>query len=215
MSDELTLSITGVEPQPEIAGARRLLLSTTRGKIPLVMHGVDKAERAVLCLGGAGGGIDGPAMLYPRLGLELQPLGVTVTRLRYRFPGVMAECVLDAMAGMSFLKGIGHRRAALIGHSFGGGVAISAATMNPMAAAVVAISSQLDGAQNVAQIAPRPLLLIHGTADAVLADESSRLIFERAREPKTLKLFEGADHGLSQAGDEVFQLVKQWILAHE
>jgi hypothetical protein len=33
MSDELNLSITGVEPQIEIAGARRVLLATTRGKI--------------------------------------------------------------------------------------------------------------------------------------------------------------------------------------
>jgi pimeloyl-ACP methyl ester carboxylesterase len=212
MNDELNLSITGVEPQNEIAGARRVLLATTRGKIRMMLHGVEKAERAVLCLGGAGGGMDGPALLYPRLGLELRPLGVTVTRLGYRIPGEMGECVLDAMAGLSFLKGIGHKRAAVIGHSFGGGVAIATATMNPMAAAVVAISSQLDGAQNVAQLAPRPLLLIHGSADTVLPDESSRLIFERAGEPKTIKLYPGADHGLTQAGDEVFGVVKQWVM---
>jgi len=212
MSEELNLSITGVEPQNEIAGARRVLLATTRGKIRMMLHAVEKAERAVLCLGGASGGMDGPAMLYPRLGLELRPMGVTVTRLGYRIPGEMGECVLDAMAGLSFLKGIGHQRAALIGHSFGGGVAIATATMNQMAAAVVAISSQLDGAQNVAQLAPRPLLLIHGSADTVLRDESSRLIFERAGEPKTLKLFTGADHGLTQAGDQVFGLVRQWLL---
>ena len=104
------------------------------------------------------------------------------------------------MAGLSFLKGIGHQRVALVGHSFGGAVAIAAATLSPLAVAVVAISSQLDGAHNVNQLAPRPLLLIHGTADTVLRDESSRLIFERAGEPKTLKLFSGANHGLTQAG---------------
>jgi uncharacterized protein len=212
MSDELNLSITGVEPQIEIAGARRVLLATTRGKIRMMLHAVEKAQRAVLCLGGALGGMDGPAMLYPRLGHELRPMGLTVMRLHYRVPGEMAECVLDTMAGLSFLKGIGHQRAALIGHSFGGGVAIATATMNPMAAAVVAISSQLDGAQNVAQLAPRPLLLIHGSADTVLREESSRLIFERAGEPKTLKVFPGADHGLTQVGDEVFALVRQWLL---
>ena len=57
-------------------------------------------------------------------------------------------------------------------------------------------------------------MLIHGTADTVLRDESSRLIFERAREPKTLKLFAGADHGLTQAGDECCALVKQWLQEH-
>ena len=214
MSDELNLAITGVEPQNEIAGARRVWLATTRGKIPMMLHTVEKAERAVLCVGGAGGSLDGPAMLYPRLGLEMRALGVTVLRVRYRFPGELTESVLDTMAGLSFLKGIGHQRVGLIGHSFGGAVAIAAATLNPLAATVVAISSQLDGAQNVHQLAPRPLLLIHGCADTVLRDESSRLIFARAREPKTLKLIPSADHGLTQAGDEVFALVKQWMLEH-
>jgi fermentation-respiration switch protein FrsA (DUF1100 family) len=211
MSDDLNLSITGVEPQIEIAGARRVLLATTRGKIRLIMHAAEKAQRAVICLGGASGGMDGPAMLYARLGLEARALGLTVLRLGYRMPNEMAECVLDTMAGLSFLKGIGHQRAALIGHSFGGGVAIATATLNPMAVAVAAISSQLDGAQNVAQLAPRPLLLIHGTADTILPDESSRMIFARAGEPKTLKLFPGADHGLTQVGDEVHELVRQWL----
>jgi len=211
MSDDLNLSITGVQPLIEIAGARRLLVATTRGTIRMVMHQVEKAQRAVLCLGGAGGGMDGPAMLYARLGLEAGARGLTVLRVRYRMPNEMVECVLDAMAGLSLLKGIGHQRAALIGHSFGGGVAIATATLNPMAVAVAAISSQLGGAQNVAQLAPRPLLLIHGTADTVLREESSRLIFARAKEPKTLKLFAGADHGLTQVGDEVHQLVSQWL----
>jgi alpha-beta hydrolase superfamily lysophospholipase len=211
MSDELSLSITGVEPQIEIAGARRVLLATTRGKILLILHSAEKAERAAVCLGGASGGIDGPAMLYPRLGLAARAMGLSVVRLGYRMPGEMAECVLDTMAALSFLKGTGHQRAALIGHSFGGGVAIAAAALNPMAATAIAISSQLDGAQNVAQLAPRPLLLIHGTADAILSHESSRLIFEHAGEPKTLKLFDGADHGLSQVGEEVHDLVRQWL----
>jgi fermentation-respiration switch protein FrsA (DUF1100 family) len=211
MSDELNLSITGVEPGFEIAGARRLVLATTRGRIRLILHTAEKAQRAAICLGGASGGIDGPATLYARLGLEARTLGLSVMRLGYRIPNDMAECVLDTMAGMSFLKGTSHQRIALIGHSFGGGVAIATGTLNPMAATVVAISSQLDGAQNVAQLAPRPLLLIHGTADTILSHESSRLIFQHAGEPKMLKLLEGADHGLRQVGDEVHNLVVRWI----
>jgi uncharacterized protein len=212
MSDELNLSITGVEPQIEIAGARRTILATTRGKIRMVLHGREKAERAALCIGGASGGLDGPAALYPRLGLALPAKGLSVLRLSYRIPGEMTECILDTMAGMSFLKGVGHQRIALIGHSFGGGVAIATAALNAGAAAVVAISSQLHGAENVARIAPRPLLLVHGGADPILSAESSKLIFERAGDPKTLKVFDGADHGLTQAGDAVFNLVEQWLL---
>jgi fermentation-respiration switch protein FrsA (DUF1100 family) len=211
MTDELSLSITGVEPEVEIAGARRMVLATTRGRIGLILHGAENAQRGAICLGGASGGVDGPAMLYARLGQHSRSLGLSVMRLRYRIPNDMAECALDTMAGISFLKGTGYQRVALIGHSFGGGVAIATATLNPMVATVVAISSQLDGAQNVAQLAPRPLLLIHGTADPILSHESSRLIFEHAGEPKTLKLFDGADHGLRQVGDEVHDLVSRWL----
>lgn len=46
----------------------------------------------------------------------------------------------------------------------------------------------------VAQIAPHPLLLIHGTADAVIPVKHSYWLYEAAREPKDLWIFEGAAH---------------------
>lgn len=46
----------------------------------------------------------------------------------------------------------------------------------------------------VDQIAPRPLLLIHGTADTVIPHEHSEWLYEAAGEPKELWLFEGAVH---------------------
>jgi hypothetical protein len=45
----------------------------------------------------------------------------------------------------------------------------------------------------------------------VLPDQSSRMLYERAGEPKTLKLFDGGDHRLTQFGDELFKLVEDWI----
>jgi alpha-beta hydrolase superfamily lysophospholipase len=55
------------------------------------------------------------------------------------------------------------------------------------------------------------LLLIHGTADTVLPDQSSRILYERAGEPKTLKLLDGGDHRLTRFGDDLFKLVSDWI----
>ena len=54
-------------------------------------------------------------------------------------------------------------------------------------------------------------MLIHGTGDTILPDQCSRMLYEGAAEPKTLKLFEGADHRLSQVGDELFALVQDWL----
>jgi uncharacterized protein len=213
VADDVNLRITGVEPGDEIAGARRITIATTRGRIALIMHAAPgEPGRAALCVSGALGGFDGPALLYPRLGLELPRRGISIARLDYREPNEFGECVLDAMAALTFLRGIGYQRAALIGHSFGGAVAINAGTIGPAVSTVIALSSQLAGTHVVAELAPRPLLLIHGTADVILSHESSEMLFERAREPKTLKLVVGAGHGLAESADEVFATVDEWLM---
>ena len=212
MSDEVSLRIVGVTPGDEIAGARRIEIRTTRGDIPIIMHAAASPGRAVLCVSGALGGYDGPATLYARLGLELPRKEISVVRLNYRAPNEFGECVVDTMAGLAFLKGTGYEHVALIGHSFGGAVAINASTLSPSVATVIAISSQLAGAHVIDEVAPRPLLLIHGTADTILSHESSERLYERAREPKTLKLFAGAEHRMTEVGDELFALVSDWLL---
>lgn len=211
--DELQMRIQGVEPQDEIAGACKLNLRTSRGAIPVLLHRAENASRAVLCVCGAIGGFDGPAMLYPRLGLILPKAGFAVARMNYRLPNEFDECVLDCLATLSFLKGMGYDRATLVGHSFGGAVVINAGTLSGLVTAVIAISSQLAGAHVVGELAPKPLLLVHGTADQILSDQCSRMLYERAAEPKTLKLFDGADHRLTGRGDELFTLVRGWIEA--
>jgi alpha/beta superfamily hydrolase len=212
MADELNLRITGVDPGDEIAGARRVTIRTTRGPIALVLHGASEPARVALCMCGAIGGLDGPAMLYPRLGLELPRMGVAIARLNYRAPNEFGECVLDAMAALSFLRGTGYRRAALVGHSFGGAVVINAGTLAPMVTTVVALSSQLAGAHVVGELAPKPLLLVHGTADTILSHESSQALYERAQEPRTIKLVAGADHIFRGHGGELFDTVRGWLV---
>jgi alpha/beta superfamily hydrolase len=210
--EDLELRILGVDPGEEIAGALKLTIRTSRGEVPIILHAPDSTTRAVVCISGAIGGFDGPAKLYERLGTELPGKGLTVARMNYRATNDFNECLLDTLATLGFLKATGHERAAIIGHSFGGAVAINAGTISPIAVAVIAISSQLAGAHVVAELKPKPLLLIHGTADTILSHQSSELIYERAQEPKRLMLFEGADHRMSGKGDELFALVEEWLV---
>jgi pimeloyl-ACP methyl ester carboxylesterase len=212
LDEGLTLRITSVEPGDEIAGARKVTIVTTRGPIPVVLHAAPEKGRAALCVSGAIGGFDGPAMLYPRLGLAMPREQITIARLNYRAPNEFGECLVDAMAALTFLGGIGHQRVALIGHSFGGAVAINAGTLSPLVTTVIALSSQLAGAHVAGELAPKPLLLIHGDADTILSHESSQALYDRAGEPKTLKILPGVGHRLSEAADQVFDLVRDWLL---
>ena len=66
-----------------------------------------------------------------------------------------------------------------------------------------------------AQLAPRPLLLIHGTADEVVPVEDGRLLYDRAGEPKELSLIEGADHRFSDHRERVWALFFRWLDALE
>ena len=210
--DELSLRIIGVDQGDQVGGARQLKLRTTRGEIPIIVHAAKTPRRAVLCISGALGGFEGPAKLYVRLGSDLPPRGITVVRLNYRMPNEFGECVLDTMAGLTFLKAMQYEGAALIGHSFGGAVAINAGTLAPIVTTVIAVSSQLFGAHVVGELAPRPLLLLHGTADTILPHECSERLYERAQEPRTLKLFPGVGHRFTEAADELLQTVRDWLL---
>src|SRR5262249_2422319 len=56
----------------------------------------------------------------------------------------------------------------------------------------------------IQRISPRPLLMIHGSADNYIKPEMAEALFQRAGQPKEFWLVEGAKHNqsLTQAGDE-------------
>ncbi len=212
---ELELSILQAAVAPEAGGAYRLLLRTTRGDIFGLLHVCEGEPGAAVMISGASGGFDGPADgIYARLAPALLDAGVSTLRLHYRWPGVFDECLLDVLAALSFLKGVGARRAVLVGHSFGAAVAIRAGTLSPLVSGVVAMSSQLSGTEQVAELAPRPLLLVHGMEDQVLEAVASEIIYQRAAEPKRLVLYAEAGHSLVQCKDALFTLLQEWIPAH-
>lgn len=56
------------------------------------------------------------------------------------------------------------------------------------------MSGQLDPIDTIARIAPRPVFIMHGTADGVVDPAMARRLYERAGEPRQLWLVDGADH---------------------
>ena len=161
---EIRVLSANAAPHDEEPGTLRLALDTTRGPIACLFNPSEGETGAVVWVGGAAGGLGGPDSLYAEVSRALVPAGVTSVRLAYRQPNVFAECVLDSMAAFSFLSAIGAQAVCIVGHSFGGAVAIKTGILGGgFVHGVVAMSSQLTGAEDVDSLSPRALLLVHGT----------------------------------------------------
>jgi len=207
---DLELQIRQVAAHPDDDGNLRVMIETTRGQIRGVLHPCATAPGAAIYVGGAMGGLQGPANdLYQRLADRLRP-SISGLRIHYRKPGEFFECVLDVLAGVSFLRGVGAGDVALVGHSFGGAVVIKAGEIAPQVTGVAALSSQLYGTRGVERLG-KPLLLVHGMRDGVLDHAASEDIHARAREPKRLVLYAEADHTLRQCAEELEGLLAAWL----
>ncbi len=210
---ELSIQVLDTAPwdAPEGQPGRGMKLVTTRGDIEAIIHHARDTTRAIVWVWGAFGGFDGPAEgIYGVVAEELKT-EITSLRVNYRHPNLLDESVMDTLAGVTFLAAMGHTEIALVGHSFGGAVVISAAPFSERVKAVAALSSQTLGARNAAAVSPRPLLLVHGQDDYRLPPQCSEQIYQWAREPKELVIYRGAGHGLRQCKEELRELLKRWI----
>ena len=108
-------------------------------------------------------------------------------------------------------RALGYPRVALVGHSFGGGVVISASRYTTHARGVAALASQTMGAEDAALLGGRPLLVVHGEADAVLPLVNAETIIDWAPGPKQLVTYPGAGHGLRECADELRALLEDWL----
>jgi alpha-beta hydrolase superfamily lysophospholipase len=63
---------------------------------------------------------------------------------------------------------------------------------------------------HVGKIAPRPLLLVHGTEDDVVPVSHARRLYEKAGEPRELKVIKGAGHRLRHEPGAI-RAVFEWL----
>ena len=65
----------------------------------------------------------------------------------------------------------------------------------------------------VAEIAPRPLLLVHGNEDEIVDVTHAHQLYDKAGEPKEISIIEGAGHRLRQ-DERAMAIVISWLKAH-
>ncbi len=191
----------------------RLDIMTPHGKVTGLYHPAEGGTSAVVMVSGALGGVAGPSGAYPALAGQLQAAEIAALRLDYRKPENMNECVYDLDAGLDELRHRGVMRFALVGWSFGGAVVISSGVAHSDVLGVATLASQTAGTAAVRRLAPRSLLLLHGTADQVLPDWCSRYLYEEASEPKRLILCEGDGHEFSRSHAEAVRILFEWAVA--
>ncbi len=64
------------------------------------------------------------------------------------------------------------------------------------------------------RISPRPMLLIHGAQDDIVAVEQAHKLYEKAKEPKEILIIPGAGHRLRQE-ERAISAALSWLKAHQ
>jgi fermentation-respiration switch protein FrsA (DUF1100 family) len=62
------------------------------------------------------------------------------------------------------------------------------------------------------KISPRPLLLVHGDADELIPLEHAYKLYQKAKEPKELKIIPGAQHKL-RLEEAAMDFILDWLKA--
>jgi pimeloyl-ACP methyl ester carboxylesterase len=205
------LAVEEVEVTPEL---RHLEVYTLRGLLTLLWHGPRDARNVVVTCGGGMGSLLGPAdALYHDLGETFAAQGIGTLRVGYRKPNDLSRCVHDVAAAADLASRSGARRYVVIGHSFGGAVAVQTGiVLGEHCRGVVTLSTQSAGCEHASELGETPLLLFHGTDDEILPPETSSVVQMLAGHGEVV-LLPGTGHLLTQAAAELRARLSAWIPA--
>ena len=158
------------------------------------------------------GGLLGPGHgLYHRLGREWAGRGVATDRVGYRVPNDLDRCAHDVACAVETAIADGAERVVVMGHSFGGAVAIRVAVvMTDEVQGVVTFATQSAGCEVAGALAGRPLLLFHGDRDELLPMQSSEMVRMIAGSGE-LVVLPGDGHLLGRSDDIMLERLAEWL----
>jgi pimeloyl-ACP methyl ester carboxylesterase len=203
------LVVQEVEITPEL---RHLEVYTLHGLLTLLWHGPRDARDVVVTCGGGMGSLLGPAdALYHDLGETFAAHGIGTVRVGYRAPNDLSRCTHDVAAAADLASRNGARQFVVIGHSFGGAVAVQTGiVLGEHCRGVVTLSTQSAGCEHASELGATPLLLFHGTDDEILPPETSAVVQMLAGHGEVV-LLPGTGHLLTQAAGEIRERLLAWI----
>jgi len=185
--------------------------------LPPTASATPASKTAAILVSGAGGGVVGPASIYLSLADKLASLmqPVPVLRLDYRYPARNKYCVRDVLAAMNELEEAYQvENFVLVGWSFGGAPVFTVGGEDKRVVGCATVASQTAETEGIRTLAPRPLLLLHGTGDRTLSPWCSEKLYQMygTKGDRELKLFDGDDHALTRNALEAEQLIGGFIL---
>jgi predicted esterase len=194
---------------------RHIELFTLRGMMTVLWHQVPAGTAvhpvAIVACGGAMGGLLGPSQgLYQQLGDLWSARGVPVLRVSYRRPNDLDACCLDVAAATQLAADAGAERVVVMGHSFGGAVAVRVGVAMDEIAGVVTFATQSAGCEIASGLRGRPLLLFHGDHDEILPLQSSEIVAAMAGSGD-VKVCSGDGHLLENSGPFIREQLDTWL----
>ena len=132
-------------------------------------------------------------------------------RVSYREPNNLDLCAHDLACGVEWARDAGAERVVVMGHSFGGAVAIRAAVvMTASVAGVVTFATQSAGCEVAGALDGRPLLLFHGDCDEILPSEAS-LMVQAIAGYGDVEMLAGDGHLLATSDDVIAERLEEWL----
>jgi len=194
---------------------RHIELFTMRGLVTILWHQVPAGQpaqpAAIVACGGAMGGLLGPGNgLYHELGEAWSAKGVPLLRVSYRRPNDLDACCLDVAAAVQLAADAGARNVVVMGHSFGGAVAVRVGVVMDEVSGVVTFATQSAGCEVAPGLRGRPLLLFHGDSDEILPLESSQIVAAMAGVGEVV-VCEGDGHLLAHSSHQITTRLDEWL----